>query len=159
MMITAFRPIALAAAAIMLTLGLAACAADAPADPGRTAAAADTADADDAAGAADAADAADVADAADAAAEGSAGGASGAPGGRAFDASRGAVIKTIEIAFKSKNASATWNGDVLEVSLDGKADTVTASIPCRAVEAVIADGESVVLVYPDGTVDCAEHTE
>lgn len=75
---------------------------------------------------------------------------------RAFDASDDDVILTVESTFKSDNARASWDGSTLRVSMDGSADAPTASIPCLAIEALIADGEEVTLVFSDGELICAD---
>ena len=78
---------------------------------------------------------------------------------RAFGASDDMVIQAIEGALSSKNASASWDGSVLKVKMDGSAESLTASIPCLAVEALLADGESAVLVFSDGELICADRPQ
>lgn len=74
--------------------------------------------------------------------------------GRAFDSTDDAVIIAVETALRSSNAKAEWQGATLRVNLDGSAEAPTASLYCSAAEAVIADTESVVLVYSDGEIIC-----
>lgn len=76
--------------------------------------------------------------------------------GRAFDSGDDTIIQVIEQTFKSDNAVATWKDGVLHIALDGSAEAITAYIPCSAAETVLADGEEVILEYPDGEYVCAE---
>lgn len=75
---------------------------------------------------------------------------------RAFGIDEDQTIQVVEQAFASQNASATWEGSVLVVSLDGDAGAPTAWMPCTAAEGIVADGESVRLVYPNGELKCEE---
>lgn len=76
--------------------------------------------------------------------------------GRAFDVDRDQAREVIETTFASQDAKATWDGTTLRVELDGEAGTPVAHLPCRAVEAVLEEGEEAVLVYPDGELRCAD---
>lgn len=75
---------------------------------------------------------------------------------RAFDASDDNVLLTVETTFESENARAEWAGSTLRVSMDGSVDAPTASLPCLAIEALLADGEDVTLVFSDGELVCAD---
>ena len=76
--------------------------------------------------------------------------------GRAFDSTDDAVIYAVERTFQSKNAKAEWAGSTLRVGMDGSVDEPTASIPCLALEALLADGEDAVIVFSDGDLICAD---
>ncbi|MGF3057458.1 hypothetical protein [Microbacterium sp. YY-01] len=75
---------------------------------------------------------------------------------RAFGATREMVIEAVEKTFKSKNARATWDDTILRVELDGSVDDPVASLPCSALEALLADGEAAVIVFEDGDLICAD---
>lgn len=77
-------------------------------------------------------------------------------GDRVFDSTDDAVIIAIETALSDKNAKAGWEGSTLRVSLDGSATDPTSWLWCTAVEALIADDESAVMVYSDGELPCDE---
>ncbi len=76
--------------------------------------------------------------------------------GRAFGSSDDTVIFAVEKTFSSKNAKATWDGSTLRVAMDGSAEAPTASIPCLALEGLLADGEDAVIVFGDGELVCAD---
>lgn len=75
---------------------------------------------------------------------------------RVFDATQDMVVQAVESTFSSDNATAEWAGSTLRVSMDGSADDPTASIPCLALEALLADGEDAVIVFNDGELICAD---
>lgn len=75
---------------------------------------------------------------------------------RAFEASDDTVIAAVESTLESSNASAEWAGSTLRVTLDGSADSPTASMPCLGIEALLADNEDVTLVFSDGELVCAD---
>lgn len=78
---------------------------------------------------------------------------------RVFGATEDMVIQAVESTFESDNAKAEWAGSTLRVSMDGSADSPTASLPCMALEALLADGEDAVIVFSDGELVCADrHT-
>lgn len=76
--------------------------------------------------------------------------------GRVFGADDDIVIQAVEATFSDQNASAEWAGSTLRVTMDGSTEDIMAHIPCTAVEALLADGEDVVLVYDDGEFICAD---
>lgn len=76
--------------------------------------------------------------------------------GRAFGSSDETVILAVEKTFRSKNAKAEWAGSTLRVKMDGSADEPTASIPCLALEGLLADGEDAIIVFSDGDLICAD---
>lgn len=75
---------------------------------------------------------------------------------RVFDSTDDAVIIAIETALSDKNAQAEWQGSTLRVTLDGSAADPTSWLWCTAAEALIADDESAVMVYSDGELPCDE---
>lgn len=75
---------------------------------------------------------------------------------RAFGASDDIVIQAVETTFEKNNARAEWSGSTLRVTMDGAVDAPTASIPCLAIESLLADGEDVILVLDDGELVCAD---
>lgn len=75
---------------------------------------------------------------------------------RVFEASDDTVIAAVESTLESSNASAEWAGSTLRVTLDGSADSPTASMPCLGIEALLADNEDVTLVFSDGELVCAD---
>lgn len=76
--------------------------------------------------------------------------------GRVFDANEDVVIEAVEQTFSDQNARATFSNGTLRVTMDGSLDDPTASIPCTALEALLADGEDAVIVYSDGELVCAD---
>jgi len=75
---------------------------------------------------------------------------------RAFGIDEQQTIQVVEQTFASQNASATWEGSVLVVSLDGDAEAPVSWSPCTALEGIIADGETARIVYPNGELKCEE---
>lgn len=76
--------------------------------------------------------------------------------GRVFGASDDIVIESIETTFASENATAQWDGSTLRVTMDGSVDDPTATLPCSAINALLADGETSIISYDDGEVDCSD---
>ncbi len=77
-------------------------------------------------------------------------------GDRAFDVDQDTVVTSILSGTDAVDAE--WDGSTLRVIFEaGSVDDVEATIPCTAAETIIADDESVVIVYPDGEVDCSEY--
>lgn len=75
--------------------------------------------------------------------------------GRAFDSTDDAVITAVTTATGADRAE--WDGSTLRVIFDeGSAEEVTVRLNCTAIEAVIADDESAVMVFPDGEFRCDE---
>lgn len=76
-------------------------------------------------------------------------------GGRAFDVDQDTVVTAVLSGTDA--AAAEWEGSTLHVVFEsGSVDDMEARIPCTAAETVIADDESVVVVYPDGEIDCSD---
>ncbi len=75
--------------------------------------------------------------------------------GRVFGASDDAVVQAVVKATPAD--SAEWRGDTLWVNFDdGSVKGPTTGGYCRITAALLNDGESVMLVYPDGEVDCEQ---
>lgn len=75
---------------------------------------------------------------------------------RVFGASEDMVLTTVERTFEDENAKAEWSGSTLRVTMDGSIDSPMATLRCTAMEALLTDGESVVIVYDDGEIICAD---
>lgn len=75
--------------------------------------------------------------------------------GRAFGASDDAIVQAVVTATPAD--SAEWRGDTLWVTFtDGSVDDPTVGGYCRVTAALLEDGEPVMLVYPDGEIDCEQ---
>ena|SRR5690554_3141920 len=117
----------LAAAALMMVLGLAGCSTGADTTP---VAAPDGSSSDGATGADEGND------------------------GRAFDSTDDAVITAVKAALKPDDVK--WEGKTLKAYFnEGSVDDPTASIGCLAMQSVIAEDEVGFMVYSDGELDCS----
>lgn len=73
---------------------------------------------------------------------------------------RDIVLTALESALSSDNASGQWDGDVLTMSLDGDVDDEIQRFQhCRIVGGFLEDGDTLVLDYENGAIDCAEIEE
>lgn len=65
------------------------------------------------------------------------------------------IDKGIEGAFASRNAKTRWKGQVIHVRMDGDASKSMAGwSECRVISHVLKDGQSSVLEFPNGTLEC-----
>ncbi|GAB3597822.1 hypothetical protein CFAEC_11210 [Corynebacterium faecale] len=82
------------------------------------------------------------------------------PGEYVFGAERDQMLEAVERTYQSDNASATWEGDTMVVTVDGDA---TESVPvfsmCRVLTMLLNEDDLVVLQYPNGRVDCEEYLQ
>jgi len=117
----------LAAAALMMALGLVGCSAGGESTPP---AAPDSSASDEATGTEDGND------------------------GRAFDSTDDAVITAISAALDPDDI--TWEGKTLMVSFNsGSVGDPTAGTGCLAITTLVADDEKGIISYPDGEIDCS----
>lgn len=73
---------------------------------------------------------------------------------------RDIVLPALESALSSSNAKGNWQGDVLTMSLDGDVDELTDKFSkCRIVGNFLEEGDTLILAYPNGSVDCADIPE
>lgn len=82
-----------------------------------------------------------------------------APRPAASDANRArdGLVAGIEGAFKKRNAKARWEGDVMHVAMDGDAAKSMAGwTECRVIHQVVKEGQTGVLEFPNGTLQCTE---
>ena len=82
------------------------------------------------------------------------------PGDYAFGAERGQMAEAIERTYKSNDASATWEGNTMVVSIDGDAtEVVGVTSLCRILTMLLNEDDLVALEYPNGRIDCEEALE
>lgn len=73
------------------------------------------------------------------------------------DAIQDQMLPAIEQTYAARNASARLEGDVVHVRMDGDAAGAMAGFSdCRVLTQLVRDHESVVLEFPNGTIDCTE---
>ncbi len=81
-------------------------------------------------------------------------------GDYAFGLDRDAIADTVAETFASSGGSAQWEGDALVLSIEGHADdSLTVHRTCRVLAELVAEGDQVVIAFPDGRVGCAEVLE
>lgn len=74
--------------------------------------------------------------------------------GRAFDSTNDAVITSLSSALKADDFQ--WEGSTIKIYFHERSvESVTAAIGCTAANAIIADSETAIMVFPDGEVDCS----
>ena len=73
-----------------------------------------------------------------------------------FGTSDDVVLQVIESTFSKANAKAGWSGETLRVRMGGSVEDPTSQTPCLALEALLVDGEVVVIDYDDGELICAD---
>lgn len=90
---------------------------------------------------------------------GSAGEAGGAPNmtvednGRAFGATNDMVVETLNKVMDVDDVA--WSGSQVQLTFtEGSIEDAGAWTPCISAGAILSDGETVVLRYPDGELDC-----
>lgn len=67
------------------------------------------------------------------------------------------MLVAIEKTYASRNARVRLDGTVVHVSIDGDAEGAMAGFSdCRVLSQAVRDTQTVVLEYPNGTVDCVE---
>lgn len=75
--------------------------------------------------------------------------------GRAFDSTDDAVVEALTTATEADDVS--WDGSTVVLTFDeGSVEDPTAWTTCSAAEVLIAEDESVRIVYPDGELDCTD---
>lgn len=75
--------------------------------------------------------------------------------GYAFGVDREQLAEAVGKAFK--DASATWQGDTLVLSVDGDATSNMAGFgECRVLAELLKEGDLSEIEFPNGRVDCAE---
>ena len=80
---------------------------------------------------------------------------SGGGDGRVFNSSDDTMVKAATAATGAE--SGEWRDDTLRLTFSkGSKEDVIASINCRAIAHTLADDDGLVLIYPDGEVDCGE---
>lgn len=73
------------------------------------------------------------------------------------DAIMAQIIPGIEGAFRSRNAKARWEGSVLHVKMDAKPDDIRPGwTECRVLSHFLKDGQTAVLEFPSGPLQCTE---
>lgn len=73
------------------------------------------------------------------------------------DAILAQIIPGIEGAFRRRNAKARWQGTTLHVAMDGDATPAMAGwSDCRVISHLLKDGQTSVLEFPNGTLQCTE---
>lgn len=73
---------------------------------------------------------------------------------------RDILALSLESALSSDNATANWQRDTLTVSLDGDVEELTDKFShCRIVGHFLVEGDTLILQYPNGSVDCADIPE
>ncbi len=85
------------------------------------------------------------------------------PGVAALDAAmddRGVVAIAIEGALSGDNASVEWEGDTMTITLDGDVENEVKPFQhCRVVGHFLEEGDTLILTYPNGSIDCADIPE
>ena len=67
------------------------------------------------------------------------------------------MLVAIEKTYASRNAKVRLDGTVVHVAIDGDAEGAMAGFSdCRVLSQAVRDTQSVVLEYPNGTIDCVE---
>ena len=89
-----------------------------------------------------------------------------APSAGAFDASNpgqvdeaimAQIIPGIEAGFSDRNATGRWEGTVMHVKMTGDATTTMAGFTeCRVLVHLLKEGQTAVVEFPNGSVQCAE---
>lgn len=78
-------------------------------------------------------------------------------GDYAFGTGRDDIATAIEAPYSSRNASATWEGDRLVVSMDGDInDTMAGFSECRVVTGLLLETDKASIKFPNGTAACEE---
>lgn len=67
------------------------------------------------------------------------------------------IIPGVESAFSDRKAKARWQGSVLHVKMEGDASKPMAGwSECRVLGHLLKEGETAVLEFPNGTLQCTE---
>lgn len=65
------------------------------------------------------------------------------------------MIEVIEKSYATDNASATWDGDTMILTMDGDATAdASVAIDCRVVTGMLNEEDFLIIEYPNGRVDC-----
>lgn len=73
---------------------------------------------------------------------------------------RDLVLQALESALSKDNAKGNWDDDTLTMTLDGDVDNLMDKFPhCRQVGNFLEEGDTLILEYPNGSVDCADIPE
>lgn len=71
------------------------------------------------------------------------------------DAIQDQMLTAIETTYSDRNAKARYEGDVVHIALDGDAEQDMAGFTdCRVFTQLVKEGESVVVEFPNGVIDC-----
>lgn len=77
----------------------------------------------------------------------------------AFGADRDQIATAIEESFANRGGKARWEGDTVVLSLDDDGGSaVPGFTECRVLMHLLNDDDLSIIEFPDGRVDCAEHT-
>lgn len=66
------------------------------------------------------------------------------------------TLVTAAVAATNADSGEWRDGTMVLTYTDGSVDDVTASINCSAMSHLLSDDDGLVLVYPDGEVDCRD---
>lgn len=75
--------------------------------------------------------------------------------GGGLDADQDTLV-TAAVAATDADSGEWRDGTMVLTYTDGSVDDVTASINCSAMSHLLSDDDGLVLVYPDGEVDCRD---
>lgn len=81
----------------------------------------------------------------------------GLDGDYAFGLEREQMLEVVEKTYASRNASATWDGDRLVVTMDGDAEgPLGASSDCRVLTEIVTEDDLVGIEFPNGSFLCED---
>ena len=70
---------------------------------------------------------------------------------------RANLVIAVEGTYSARHAKARWQGDTLHVRMDGKTNPIIPGWQeCRVLTQLVKEGDSVVVEFADGALDCAQ---
>lgn len=86
---------------------------------------------------------------------GSSGSSGSGSGDYAFGTDREDISKAIEVAFSTQDGKVSWSGDTLTLAVSGDASSPLAGFTeCRVLQELLNEGDKAIVQYPDASFEC-----